>query len=194
MKYILAVSIIILSVAVAGLAVAQPKTARSGSYETLSDANRRIVSAIYESQLGSRRDLDGHPLLSKDQITGMRQGSTWQQVFERLAKQGYVAFGTLQEAVASYSREAPPMSRPLIINRASGEQIIVPRQVAPRRSPPSPDPTLANVIPTPPVRRAHIKVVELPVLNASGETQTSAEPSSIGLIAPSIAATAAQSR
>lgn len=191
MKHTLAAIIVILGItAAAGAAAAQTKAARSASYEALSDANRRIVSAIYESQLGSRRDLAGHPLLSKDKITAMRRGGSWEQVFERLVTRGYVANRTLQDAMASYNRDLVPLSRPLIISTATGEQIVVPRRVAPRRDSPPPNPALANIIPTPPVRRAHIQTVELPALETSaGEIRSGAtvESASSGLIAPSMA-------
>jgi len=191
MKHILAAIIVILGVTVvAGAAAAQTKAARSASYEALSDANRRIVSAIYESQLGSRRDLAGHPLLSKDKITAMRRGGSWEQVFEHLVTRGYVADRTLQDAMASYNRDLAPLTRPLIINTATGEQIIVPGQVAPRRASPPPNPALANIIPTPPIRRAHIQTVELPALETSaGDIRSGAtvESASSGLIAPSMA-------
>ena len=69
MKHTLSFMIIAALFALANVAQAQTRpAAKSSSYETLSDGDRRIVSAIYESQLGSRRDLAGHPLLSKDKI------------------------------------------------------------------------------------------------------------------------------
>lgn len=182
-------------------ATAQTKAARSASYESLSDADRHIVRAIYESQLGSRRDLAGHPLLSKDRITALRRSGTWDDVYGRLARDGAVAYPTLREAIAGYGRDTPPLSRSLIISTAGGEQIIVPRRAArpPSAAPslPPPNPALANIIPTKPIRRAHVTVVELPVLTASGEESdsgTSLDPVSDGLITPGIAAAAAQSR
>ncbi len=187
----------LIALSVANTVEAQSRTAKSGSYESLSDADRHIVSAIYESQLGSRRDLAGHPLLSKDRITAMRRRGSWDDVFGRLAQQGAVSEPTLKEAMASYGRDTLPSSRSLIISTAGGEQIIVPRRPSRAASPVPPNPALANIIPSKPVRRAHISVEELPVLTASGEESdpgASIDPMSDGLIAPAIAASAAQSR
>lgn len=188
----------LIALSAANTVEAQSRTAKSGSYESLSDTDRHIVRAIYESQLGSRRDLAGHPLLSKDRITAMRRGGRWEDVYGRLVQQGAVSASTLQEAMASYGRDTLPLSRSLIISTAGGGQIVVPRRTArPPSAPPPPNPALANIIPTKPVRRAHVSVVELPVLTASGEESdsgTSLDPVSDGALMPGIAASAAQSR
>lgn len=202
MKHTLSFMIITALVGLCAVSGAQAQTkltAKSSSYETLSDADRRVVSAIYESQLGSRHDLAGHPLLSKDKIAAMRRGGGWDEVYGRLTQNGSVAYPSLREAMASYSQDTrAPLSRALIISTAAGEQIVVPRRM-PRAAPPPPlpNPALANVIPTKPVRRAQVSVQELPVLTASGEAVDSSaavDPVSDGLIAPGVAASATQSR
>lgn len=185
--------------ALANVAQAQTKpAAKSSSYETLSDGDRRIVSAIYESQLGSRRDLAGHPLLSKDKITAMRRGGTWDNVYGRLVRDGSVAYPSLREAMTRHDQDVGPLNRSLIISTAAGEQIIVPRRM-PRAAPPppAPNPELANIIPTKPVRRAQVSVRELPILTASGEDAESGaaiDPVSDGLIVPGVAAASAAQR
>lgn len=198
MKHTLSFMIIAALFALANVAQAQTRpAAKSSSYETLSDGDRRIVSAIYESQLGSRRDLAGHPLMSKDKIAAMRRGGSWDNVYGRLVRDGSVAYPSLREAMTSYDQDVGPLSRSLIISTAAGEQIIVPRRM-PRAAPPPPNPELANIIPTKPVRRAQVSVRELPILTASGgDAQSGAaiDPVSDGLIVPGVAATsAAQSR
>ena len=108
-----------------------------------------------------------------------------------------MAYPSLREAMTSYDQDVGPLSRSLIISTAAGEQIIVPRRM-PRAAPPPPNPELANIIPTKPVRRAQVSVRELPILTASGgDAQSGAaiDPVSDGLIVPGVAATsAAQSR
>lgn len=150
----------------AGEALAQAKPA---SYEALSTANRRIVSAIYEAQLGSRRDRAGRPLLSKDEITAMRRSASWDDVYQRLAARGYVVSGSLADATHSFERDTVPSSRLLIISTAAGDQLVVnrynPSRTASSRGAPS-RPEQANILPAPAAVRPTITVVDLPVATA----------------------------
>lgn len=199
MKHTLFFMIIAVPLALSALNVAQAQQTRpaaKSAYETLPDTDRRIVSAIYESQLGSRRDLAGHPLLSKDKIAAMRRSGGWDDVYDRLARDGSVAAPSLRAAMASYGQDTAPLNRSLIISTAAGDQIIVPRRLL-RAAPPPPNPALANIIPTKPVRRAQVQVQALPVLTASGEAAEAGaaiDPMSDGSVAPGIATSAAQSR
>jgi hypothetical protein len=163
MRRVLALIGFVMSLAVSVEAVAQT---RSGSYDALSDTNRRIVSAIYEAQLGSRRDMADHPLLSKDEITAMRRTASWDEVHQRLAARGYVASKSLADAIRSYNRDTPSTtSRLLIISTGSGDQVVVNRYNPPRSS--TVRPAQANIIPAQITVRPAITVVELPVTTAA---------------------------
>lgn len=157
--------------------------AKPGSYEALSTANRRIVSAIYEAQLGSRRDRAGHPLLSKDEITAMHRTASWEDLHQRLAARGYVASPSLANAIRSYNQDAPvATSRVLIISTGSGEQVVVNRYNPPRSA--AAHPAQANIIPTPVTVRPKIITAELPVATAAEPVNAVAVDTTGGAVAP----------
>lgn len=161
--------------------------AKVASYDALSDANRRIVSAIYEAQLGSRRDMAGHPLLAKDEITAMRRNASWEEVHQRLAARGYVASRSLADAIRSYNREAPSTTnRPLIISTGTGEQVVLNRYRPPRSAAPAPE--RANIIPAPIAVRPKITTAELPVATAAGPEEAPSVDTQAGVVAAGAAA------
>jgi hypothetical protein len=163
-----------------GEAMAQ---AKPGSYEALSTANRRIVSAIYEAQLGSRRDSAGHPLLSKDAITAMHRTASWEDLHQRLAARGYVATRSLADAIRSFNRDTPSATnRLLIISTGSGDQVVVSRYNAPRSAPSHP--AQANIVPAPITVRPEITTVELPIATAAEPADAVAVGTMGGAVAP----------
>lgn len=182
MRRALALIGLVVCLVVSGDAVAQ---ANSGSYEALSIANRRIVSALYEAQLGSRRDMAGHALLSKDEITAMRRAASWEEIHRRLALRGYVASQSLADAIRSYNHEPVTVASPvLIISTGGGDQVVVNRYKPPRSA--ASHPAQANIIPAPATVRPQITVVDLPVTTAAGH----ASPVDItdGVVAPAASA------
>ena len=161
--------------------------AKVASYDALSDANRRIVSALYEAQLGSRRDMAGHPLLSKDEITAMRRKASWEEVHQRLAARGHVASKNLADAIRSYNQDAPSTTnRLLIISTGSGGQVVLNRY-RPLRST-APERAQANVIPVPITVRPEVTTVELPVATAAGPADAPPVASQAGVAAAGAAA------
>jgi type II secretory pathway pseudopilin PulG len=178
MRRVLALIGFMAALVASGEAMAQAKAA---SYDALSNTNRRIVSAIYEAQLGSRRDMAGHPLLSKDEITAMRRAKSWEEVHQRLAARGYVASQSLADAVRSYNRDVPvTTSRLIIISTGSGNQVVINRYRPPSAARP---PTQANVIPAPASVRPTVTVVELPVTTAAGPADAPSIDTQGGIIA-----------
>lgn len=192
MRHVLALIGFVMTLAASGEVMAQ---ATAASYEALSNGNRRIVSAIYEAQLGSRHDMAGRPLLSKDEITAMRRATSWEEVHQRLAARGYVASRTLADAIRSYERDAPVSyaSRSLVISTGSGSQVAVNRYTPPRSA--APPRAQANVLPTPITVRPKITVVELPVTTAAGPANAAfADPQGGVIAAGATADIAATSR
>lgn len=183
MRRVLALIGLAVSLVVSGDAMAE---ANSGSYDALSIANRRIVSAIYEAQLGSRRDMAGHPLLSKDEITALRRAASWEEVHRRLALRGYVASQSLADAIRSYNHDpATVTSSVLIISTGSGDKVVV--NYKPLRSAAS-HPAQANIIPAPVTVRPKITVVELPVTTAAEPADGTLMDVMGGVVAPAAAA------
>jgi hypothetical protein len=100
-------------------------TSHAGAYDALSEGNRKIVSAIYEAQLGSSNDSASGALLTRDDIAAMRQGTGWGNVYKQLQQQGYVTGKNLGQAISSYNRSTTASTGTTIVTTAGGDQISV---------------------------------------------------------------------
>ena len=103
--------------------VAPSQSRHSGPYNALPDNDKRIVSAIYEAQLGSANDLAGGGLLTRDEIAALREAKGWNNAYARLFKQGMVSDKTLSLAIGHYNRSVSASRAITVINTASGEQL-----------------------------------------------------------------------
>lgn len=95
----------------------------AGAYDGLSPANRKIVSAIYEAQLGSRNDRASGKLLTRDQIAVLRRRTDWSNAYRRLYERGMVTVRHLGQAISSYNH-VPAAGGLTVITTAGGEQLI----------------------------------------------------------------------
>lgn len=102
---------------------AASQTRHTSPYNALSDGDKRIVSAIYEAQLGSPNDSAGGGLLTRDDIAGLRDAKGWSNAYARLFKQGMVSDKTLSLAIGNYNRSVKASRGITVINTASGEQL-----------------------------------------------------------------------
>lgn len=97
----------------------------AGAYDALSEGNRKIVSAIYEAQLGSPKDTGAGSLLTRDDIAAMRQDTGWGNAYRQLYEQGYVTEKNLGQAISSHNHGARADTGTTIVTTAGGEQIAV---------------------------------------------------------------------
>ena len=97
----------------------------AGAYDNLSDGNKKIVSAIYESQLGSPNDTAHGTLLTRDDIAAMRQDTGWGNAYRQLQQQGYVTEKNLGQAISSYNHSTNASGGVTVVTTAGGEQITV---------------------------------------------------------------------
>ena len=95
----------------------------TGPYNALPDNDKRIVSAIYEAQLGSANDAAGGGLLTRDEIAALREAKGWNNAYARLFKQGMVSDKTLSLAIGQYNRSVSASRAITVINTAGGEQL-----------------------------------------------------------------------
>lgn len=97
----------------------------AGAYDKLSEGNKKIVSAIYEAQLGSPNDTTQGQLLTRDDIAAMRQDTGWGNVYRQLQQQGLVTEKNLGQAISSHNHSTNAGSSVTVISTAGGEQITV---------------------------------------------------------------------
>lgn len=103
-----------------------PTTNHAGAYDALSEGNRKIVSAIYEAQLGSPKDAGAGTLLSRDEIAAMREKTGWGNIYRQLHEKGMVTEKNLGQAVSSYNHSVKAGgSNYTVISTAGGEQIAI---------------------------------------------------------------------
>jgi hypothetical protein len=128
MRHILIVSTIALAL-LAGVPVAAqdapPPPANEGAFDALSAGNQKIVSSIYESQLGSANDQAGGPLLTRDDIAAMKADTGWGNAYRQLSDQGLVTHRNLGQAISSYNhqnRVAPATTT--VVTTGDGQQIV----------------------------------------------------------------------
>jgi hypothetical protein len=100
---------------------------QDGAYEKLSDTDRKIVSAIYEAQLGSRSDMAGRKLLTRDAIAALRKrAGGWDAAYRTLVRQGKVAPVTLSQAVSNHNNSTVGLRGIMtVVTTANGERIMV---------------------------------------------------------------------
>lgn len=133
MKHRMVILAAVAALAHAGAALAQtatdtattPTTSHAGAYDALSEGNRKIVSAIYEAQLGSPKDASAGTLLTRDEIAAMRQKTGWGNVYRQLHEQGLVTEKNLGQAVSSYNHSVKAGSNVTVISTAGGDQIAI---------------------------------------------------------------------
>lgn len=124
---------------------ATPSTDHAGAYNALSEDNRKIVSAIYEAQLGSPKDDGTGTILSRDEIATMRAKAGWADVYRQLHQKGMVTEKNLGQAVNAYSRSLRTGGNTdvMVIYTAGGEQIAVKRE-KPGAAAPAPEAATAK--------------------------------------------------
>lgn len=103
-------------------------TGNAGAYDALPEGNRKIVSAIYESQFGSPNDTAGGTLLTRDDIAAMRQGTGWGNAYRQLYEQGLVSERNLGQAISSRNHNTTAAGGGVtVVTTAGGEQMAVGR-------------------------------------------------------------------
>jgi len=128
---------------------ATSKTRQTGAYNALSEDDKRIVSAIYEAQLGSANDTAGGGLLSRDDIAALRDAKGWGNAYARLFKQGMVSDKTLSQAIGNYNRSIQASRGITVINTAGGEQLAFAKDKRDTPPPSAKPPVKATAKPSP---------------------------------------------
>lgn len=149
-------------------ATATPATRHAGAYNALSDGDRKIVSAIYEAQLGSANDTAGGSLLSRDDIAALRQTTGWGNAYQRLHQQGMVADKNLGQAISSYNRSVHANRAITVINTGGGEQLAFSKDKSNNAAPPSAKPGAGKSATAKPAPRK-------PVVVTTAEAATAAD-------------------
>jgi len=101
----------------------RPVTRPLGAYDLLPDGEKRIVSAIYEAQLGSANDTASGGLLSRDDITGLREKDGWGNAYKKLYAKGMVMEKNLGQAISTYVHSIQANRHITVINTGGGEQL-----------------------------------------------------------------------
>ena len=94
-----------------------------GAYDKLPDGEKRIVSAIYEAQLGSANDTASGPLLTRDEIAGLREKTGWANAYTKLHAKGMVTEKNLAQAISTYTHSIQGNRHITVINTGGGEQL-----------------------------------------------------------------------
>ena len=101
----------------------KPAARALGAYDLLPDGEKRIVSAIYEAQLGSVNDSASGALLSRDEIAGLREKNGWGNAYNKLYAQGMVTEKTLAQAITIYTHSIQANRHITVISTGGGEQL-----------------------------------------------------------------------
>jgi hypothetical protein len=128
MRQILIVSTIALAL-LAGVPVAAqdapPPPANEGTFDALSVGNQKVVSSIYESQLGSANDQAGGTLLTRDDIAAMKADGGWGNTYKQLYDQGLVTHRNLGQAISSYNHASrATATTTTVVTTGDGQQIV----------------------------------------------------------------------
>jgi hypothetical protein len=126
MKRSLIVSTLVLALLAGAPAVAQdaPPPANQGAFDALSAGNQKIVSSIYESQLGSANDQAGGSLLTRDDIAAMKADTGWGNAYKQLYDQGLVTHRNLGQAISSYNHASRATATTTVVTTGDGQQIV----------------------------------------------------------------------
>lgn len=104
---------------------APPPPSNEGAFDALSAGNQKIVSSIYESQLGSANDQAGGPLLSRDDIAAMKGDGGWGNTYKQLYDQGLVTHRNLGQAISGYNHQTrTTTTTSTVITTGNGQQIV----------------------------------------------------------------------
>lgn len=101
----------------------RPAVRPLGPYDQLAESDKRIVSAIYEAQLGSANDTNAGALLSRDEIAGLREKNGWSNAYNKLHTTGMVTEKTLNQALSIYNHSIQANRHITVINTGGGEQL-----------------------------------------------------------------------
>jgi hypothetical protein len=126
MKRLLLFFSFVLTLAMSAPALAQdtPPPTNEGTFEALSPGGQKIVSAIYDSQLGSTNDQAGGTLLTRDDIAAMKANTGWGNVYKQLQAEGQVTHKNLGQAISSYNHQNRATTTTTVVTTGNGQQIV----------------------------------------------------------------------
>jgi hypothetical protein len=127
MKHGLIVSTFALALLAGAPVLAQdvPPPSNDGAFDALSTGNQKIVSSIYEAQLGSPNDQTGGPLLTRDDIAAMKADGGWGNTYKQLYDQGLVTHRNLGQAISSYNHASrASTTTTTVVTTGNGQQIV----------------------------------------------------------------------
>jgi hypothetical protein len=124
MKRLLLLSTLAITLAMGAPAFAQAPPPEEGAFDALSTGGQKIVSSIYDSQIGSPNDMMSGTLLTRDQIAFMKADTGWGKAYQGLYEQGLVTDRNLGLAISARNHPTTTTTTTTVLTTGTGQQIV----------------------------------------------------------------------